>query len=129
MKKYFILATLLFLTACEVPDTAARRAALHLPPAGFIGDAAQGSKLFVAYCSSCHGNSAQGSAQGPPLISKVYRIKHHADLAVHMAVRDGVHQHHWNFGDMEAIPTINPEQTAHVIAYIRIEQSKAGINE
>ena len=129
MKKYFILATLLFLTACEMPDPAARRAALHLPPPGFIGDAAQGSKLFVAYCPSCHGNSAQGSTQGPPLISEVYRSKHHADLAIHMAVRDGVHQHHWNFGDMEAIPTINPEQTAHVIAYIRLEQSKAGINE
>jgi len=128
MKKYFILATLLFLTACEVPDQAARLAALHLPPPGFIGDATQGSKLFVDYCSSCHGNNAHGSNQGPPLISKVYGNKHHADFAVHVAVRDGVRQHHWNFGDMAAIPNITPEQTAHVIAYIRLEQSKAGIN-
>ena len=129
MKKYLVFSFVFFLAACEAPDPEARRAALHLPPPGFKGEAAQGSKLFVTNCSSCHGNSALGTAQGPALINNVYRPAHHADFAVHMAVRDGVRQHHWNFGDMPAIPQITPEETAHVIAYIRQEQSKAEITE
>jgi len=127
MKKYLLLSFAIFLTACEAPDPEASRAALHLPPEGFVGDANQGSALFETNCSSCHGINAQGTEQGPPLVNNVYRTAHHADFAFHMAVRDGVRQHHWGFGDMPAAPQITPEQTAHVIAYIRQEQSKAGI--
>lgn len=127
MKKYLLFSLVIFLTACEAPDPAARHAALHLPPEGFVGDAAQGRALFVTNCSSCHGSNGQGTEQGPPLVDNVYRPAHHADFAFHMAVRDGVRQHHWGFGDMPAVPQITAEQTAHVIAYIRQEQSKAGI--
>lgn len=127
MKKYLLFGFILILTGCEAPDPEARRAALHLPPPGFIGNPVQGSDLYVSNCSSCHGNNGRGTEQGPPLIDKVYRPAHHADFAVHMAVRDGVRQHHWGYGDMPAVPHITPEETAHIIAYIRQEQSKAGI--
>lgn len=126
MKKVFLLGLVIFLAACEAPDPEARRAALHLPPPGFKADAAQGKDLFLANCSACHGNNAKGTEQGPALISKVYRPAHHADFAVHMAVRDGVRAHHWDFGDMPAVPQITPEQTAHVIAYIRQDRQKQG---
>lgn len=127
MKKCLLFSLTIFLTACEAPDPEARRAALHLPPEGFVGDAAQGRALFATNCATCHGINAQGTGQGPALVDKVYRPAHHADFAFHMAVRDGVRQHHWGFGDMPAAPQVTPEQTAHVIAYIRQEQSTAGI--
>lgn len=125
--KPVMVVLVLFLTACEAPDPETRRAALHLPPPGFKGNSTEGRNLFVSNCSSCHGNNAQGTEQGPSLIDNVYRNAHHADFAFHMAVRDGVRQHHWGFGDMPAVPKITAKETAHVIAYIRQEQSKAGI--
>ena len=127
MKKYLLVILIIFLAGCEAPDPEARQAALHLPPPGFKGNPIEGRDLFVSNCSSCHGNYAKGTEQGPPLIDNVYRTAHHADFAFHMAVRDGVRQHHWGFGDMPAAPHISPEDTAHIIAYIRREQSKAGI--
>lgn len=127
MKIFLLFSFILILAGCEAPDPEARRAALHLPPPGFIGNPVQGSDLFVSNCSSCHGNNATGTEQGPPLINNIYRNAHHADYAFHMAVRDGVRQHHWGFGDMPAVPQISAEETAHVISYIRQEQSKAGI--
>ncbi len=131
MKRYLILPTLLFLVACEAPDPAERRAALHLPPPGFQGDPAQGVQLFSSYCQSCHGATGYGSEQGPPLVDKVYRPAHHADFAFHVAVRDGMRQHHWGFGDMPAVADITPEQTEHVIAFIRREllKKEASSNE
>lgn len=122
------LSAVLLLSACGEPlDKDARLAALHLPPENFVGNKVEGAKLFSTSCSSCHGKEALGSQQGPPLIDPIYRKNHHADFAFHMAVRDGVRQHHWSFGDMPPVPAINPKQTAHVIAYIRSEQSKVGI--
>ncbi len=127
MIRFLLLILVLFLVACDVLDPEARRAALHLPPAGFKGNAIQGNKLFDTNCSSCHGGAAAGTTQGPALVHNIYRPSHHADYAIHMAVRDGVRQHHWHFGDMPAIPQITPEEVAHIIAYLRREQSKAGI--
>jgi len=39
------------------------------PAAGEAVDFAQGRRLFVEHCSSCHGLALQGSAQAPPLIN------------------------------------------------------------
>jgi hypothetical protein len=44
-----------------------------------------------------------------------------------LAVRDGVKQHHWHFGNMPPQPEVTPEQTGHVIAYVRGLQRQAGI--
>lgn len=127
MKKRFTLAALLLLAACEAPDPEERRASQHLPPPGFKGEPAQGAALFATYCQACHGAAGTGTDQGPPLVDKVYQTQHHADFAFHMAVRDGVRQHHWAFGDMPAVADITPEQTEHIVAFIRREQLKAGI--
>ena len=129
MKKtaYLTLLLPLLLAACDSVDPEARRQALHLPPPGFKGIATQGEAPYQQYCAVCHGNRGQGSKQGPPLVDGVYRPAHHADLAFHMAVRDGLKQHHWKFGDMAPVPNVTPEDVGHIIAYIRREQQNAGI--
>jgi mono/diheme cytochrome c family protein len=66
-----------------------------LSPAGQAGRAA-----FQRSCASCHGDVAQGTPTGPPLVHAIYRPGHHADEAFELAVRRGVRAHHWRFGDM-----------------------------
>ena len=122
-----ITLLLLTLTACDAVDPEQRRMAMHLPPSGFKGEAAQGEAAYQQNCVSCHGSRGQGSDQGPPLIHKTYRPAHHADLSFHMAAGDGVKQHHWQFGDMPPQPNVTPEEMTHIIAWTRREQRRAGI--
>lgn len=98
-----------------------------LPPVGFKAKSAQGDPLFHQYCARCHGKKAIGSNQGPPLIHKVYESSHHGDLAFYRAANKGVQSHHWKFGNMPPISGVTAEQVAHIIAYVRREQRKAGI--
>lgn len=149
MKPYGIALTLLLslglLTACgEKPDAAAEQAAeptrtqapaepairateFRIPPEGFETDPHRGRQLFVANCAQCHGADALGTDQGPPLIHRIYEPSHHSDLAFYIAMARGVHQHHWEFGDMPPIPAVDGEDAAHIIAWIRQEQRAAGI--
>lgn len=122
-----VLAMSLFLIACDRLSPEERRQALHLPPLGFKGDTRKGLTIFQTNCVACHGPSGSGTVQGPPLVHQVYRSNHHANLSFHLAVRDGVKSHHWNYGDMKPIPEITPEETEHVIAYIRREQRRKGL--
>lgn len=117
----------LVLSACDAMDPEQRRQALHLPPPGFEGDAFKGRDLFNRHCAACHGRGGRGTEQGPPLVDRIYRPGHHADLAFHQAVRDGVKSHHWPYGDMPPVTDITPEETEHVIAYLRRRQRSAGI--
>ena len=49
-------------------------------------------------------------------------------MAFHLAVKNGVKQHHWHFGHMPPVEDLSPEQVEHVIGYVREEQRRAGIN-
>ena len=62
-----------------------------------------GEQLFAVNCAGCHGANAAGSDKGPTLISPIYRPGHHGDAAFQRAVREGVPQHHWFFGDMPPV--------------------------
>lgn len=115
------------LTGCDRPSPEQLRQKQHLPGPDFIADVRRGEQLFHAICSRCHGKDGRGTEQGPPLIDKIYRPSHHADLVFHWAIRDGVKQHHWKFGNMPASPNVGPEQAGHMIAFVRDEQRKAGI--
>ena len=117
----------LITVACDGMDPDERRKAMHLPPEGFNGNTEQGVVLFNQYCTICHGSGGLGTQQGPPLVHQTYKPAHHADFSFHMAVRDGVRSHHWNFDDMKSLPDVTPEATEHIIAYIRREQRKVGI--
>ena len=93
-----------------------------------LSDAARlGAELFAAGCSECHGSTAGGSSQGPPLVDKIYEPGHHADFSFHRAVNQGSPQHHWNFGDMEPVPGLSPEEVDQVICYVRELQYANGI--
>lgn len=119
---------LIALVACNKPDQKEWRARQHLPEPGFIADANKGDPLFHTMCAQCHGAAAKGSHQGPPLVHSIYKSSHHADLAFHWAVRDGVVQHHWKFGNMPPIEGMSPNDVGHIIAYVRSKQREAGIN-
>ena len=123
-----IISIVILTTACDKPDPAAVRQRQHLPAPGFVADAAKGANLFRSTCARCHGDDARGTNQGPPLIHQVYRPGHHADLSFHWAVSRGAKQHHWQFGDMPALKDVSPESVGHIIAWVRAEQRKAGIN-
>jgi hypothetical protein len=45
-----------------------------------------------------------------------------------MAVNKGVRQHHWQFGNMPPITGVSPEEGGHIVAYVREEQRKVGID-
>lgn len=87
-----------------------------------------GKKLFTANCKGCHGNQAQGTRRGPPLVHKIYRPAHHADFGFYRAVSFGVKSHHWQFGNMPPVLGVSPQQVSHIIAYVRQEQRRAGIH-
>ena len=135
---------ILWLTSCsdpatdtDTPPTAkphvqtapppAPRTEFRIPAEGFETDTAEGQALFVAHCAVCHGTEALGTDRGPPLIHRVYEPSHHSDLAFYRAIALGVHQHHWQFGDMPPVPAVSGEDAAHIIAWIRQRQRAAGI--
>ena len=89
--------------------------------------AGQGAELFAANCSECHGATAGGTSQGPPLVDKIYEPGHHADFSFVRAVDLGSPQHHWSFGDMEPVPGLSPEDVNKIICYVRELQYANGI--
>ena len=97
------------------------------PSAGLTPDPAAGKRLFAAACAQCHGADLRGTKEGPSLVHRIYEPAHHGDIAFQIAVRYGSRQHHWGFGDMKPVPGLSPDGVAHITAYVRAEQRKAGI--
>lgn len=97
------------------------------PSPGLMPNPAAGKRLFAQSCAQCHGADLRGSKQGPPLLHRIYEPSHHGDIAFQIAVKHGTRQHHWSFGDMKPVPGLTPDDVAHVTAYVRAEQRKAGI--
>lgn len=86
-----------------------------------------GKPVFDSSCASCHGGTAEGTKQGPPLVHKTYNPGHHADEAFTRAVRNGVTQHHWRFGDMPKRPEVRDTEIPNIIRYVRELQEANGI--
>ncbi|NCF11647.1 MAG: c-type cytochrome [Gammaproteobacteria bacterium] len=122
-----LLASSALLAACGQGSDTERLARLGLPPASYQADAGRGAEVYSAKCRDCHGPAARGSDKGPPLVHGYYVASHHADLAFYRAVKQGVVQHHWEFGDMPAQPDVAPERVADIIAYVRGLQAKQGL--
>lgn len=97
------------------------------PAAGLMPNPAAGKNLYAATCTQCHGADLRGTTQGPPLLHRIYEPSHHGDVAFQIAVKYGSRQHHWNFGDMKPVPGVSPDDVAHITAYVRAEQRRAGI--
>jgi mono/diheme cytochrome c family protein len=86
-----------------------------------------GEAKFKANCARCHGEGAAGTAQGPPLVHKIYEPNHHGDAAFLRAALNGVRAHHWRFGDMPRVEGVTPEDVAQIVQYVRWLQREAGI--
>ena len=87
-----------------------------------------GEERFNNFCSRCHGVHARGTANGPPLVHKIYEPSHHADFAFQRAAAQGVRAHHWKFGNMPKIADATPDDVTLIIQYVRWLQREAGIN-
>lgn len=98
-----------------------------LPQPATSTDVAAGQAAFERTCAACHGPGARGTDQGPPLVDKVYEPSHHGDASFLLAVRNGVPQHHWSFGDMPPQPSVTEAEVAAITAYVRSLQRAAGI--
>jgi mono/diheme cytochrome c family protein len=108
-------AVLLALRLSQPADDVKR--AVRMPA---LSDPGRNGKVaFDANCAQCHGPNASGSDNGPPLIHRVYHPGHHSDAAFARAVKSGVPQHHWRFGDMPPQPTVSDEQVAAIVRFVR----------
>jgi len=105
----------------QAETSTASTAAINTP------DPVRGALLFAANCAACHGQEGIGSNQGPPLIHRIYEPSHHDDFSFYRAVSSGSPQHHWQFGDMPPVPAVRIEDIGHIIAYVRQQQRRAGI--
>ena len=114
---------LLFATAIAQAQTLP----LPQPSAGLMPNPAQGKRLFEQHCASCHGMGLNGSDKGPPFLHPVYEPSHHGDASFQAAVRYGSRAHHWKFGDMCPVPGVSADDVAHITAYVRQQQQRAGI--
>lgn len=83
--------------------------------------------MYEQHCASCHGSNLLGTQQGPPLTHRIYEPSHHSDAAFQLAVASGVGAHHWKFGDMPPVRGLDPDQVAHITAYVRMHQRRTGI--
>ena len=107
-------------------DAAARGPVVDV--AALTADAQRGRLAFNARCADCHGADALGGAGGPPLIHKIYEPSHHGDGAFYNAVRNGVAQHHWDFGHMPPQRGVTQAEVALIVTYVRQAQRQNGIN-
>lgn len=87
----------------------------------------RGEVLFNQRCAVCHGRNAAGSAQGPPLVHRIYEPGHHSDMSFLLAVRRGVRAHHWRFGNMAPVPGLSEAEVKDIIGYVRALQRAKGI--
>ena len=103
------------------------RAQEIVAPQQLSAAASLGKKSFDDNCAQCHGVNLGGTEKGPPLVHDYYNPGHHADGAFYIAVRNGVKQHHWRFGNMPAQPQVTEDQTRMIISYVREVQEANGI--
>lgn len=98
-------------------------------PSSAGASVAEGKELYEETCATCHGSDLKGTTSGPPFLDPIYAPNHHSDEAFYAAAANGVQPHHWQFGPMPAQPSVDTEDVAAIIAFVRSEQKKAGITE
>ena len=89
--------------------------------------ASKGQVVFNSNCASCHGVNAAGGSGGPPLIHTIYNPGHHGNKAFVSAVRNGVNQHHWTFGNMPPQRQVAFGDMVFLMKFIREVQEQNGI--
>ena len=96
-------------------------------PQNFSEEVKAGEGLFNKNCSACHGKSAAGSQNGPPLVHGLYETNHHGNEAFYRAAKQGVQAHHWKFGNMPPVKGVTRDDVKPIIEYVRSLQRANGI--
>ena len=120
-----VLALTFVLSACGGDDPVAAPPESVVP----LTADADGASVYQARCASCHGEDLRGTDKGPSQLSIVYEPNHHGDESYRSAIRNGVAQHHWGFGNMPAVEDITDDQIERVITYIRTQQQELGFEQ
>ena len=95
---------------------------------GTLSDRAQlGQTVFNNNCAACHGQNAAGTRQGPPLIHNLYNPGHHGNDAFYSAIKKGVRQHHWPYGNMPPQKQVGFFEMSALLVFIRELQEQNGI--
>lgn len=123
----FAQVALLAALALIGQQAVAQTMAVPQPTHGLMPNPGAGKGLYEKKCASCHGADLKGTKVGPPLLHQYYVPSHHSDVSFQIAVKNGVPAHHWQFGDMPAVPNLSPDDVAHITAYIRAQQRRVGI--
>jgi len=116
----------LFITRAQTKTENSILTTVNVPELSF--QAATGKKAYDTNCATCHGSNGAGSEQGPPLLHNIYNPGHHSDASFYRAVKLGVRSHHWNFGNMQALPNVSEAQVRFIIRYVRELQLANGIS-
>ena len=121
-------ACLILITGCATSDEPTEVAPTTPVVAATNAPAVyDGEDSFQNRCAVCHGQLAEGTQTGPPLVNRLYEIGHHPNFSFHNAVNKGVTSHHWNFGDMPPIPNVDPAEIDAIICHVRDLQRAEGI--
>lgn len=90
---------------------------------------ATGQALFDNNCATCHGKNAAGQdGVAPPLVHMIYEPGHHADISFQRAAKLGVRAHHWPFGNMPPVESVDEASVSKIISYVRALQRANGIH-
>lgn len=132
LPKYLTLAVLAaglgtFVWQLQAPSETSKGPTVDVKVPALSMLAIDGETAFDANCATCHGLNAGGTDKGPPLVHDIYNPGHHADGAFFLAVKLGVRQHHWPYGDMLPQRHVTEPQVAAIVQYIRELQVANGI--
>lgn len=130
IRKHLLVSTVLTLSALITPGTAVAEdfnGHVNVQVKTLSAAAKAGQQVFNDNCSSCHGLNGAGTLQGPPLIHDIYNPGHHSNKAFYSAVRKGVSQHHWPYGNMPPQQQVGFSEMNALIKFIREVQQQNGI--
>lgn len=83
----------------------------------------RGEAIYAANCAQCHGGDLIGSDRGPSLLDPMYGTDQLTDVEFADAVRNGVEQRLWDFGDMPGNGSYTDAQVAAILTFVRAQQA------
>lgn len=87
----------------------------------------RGAAVYRANCSACHGDDLRGASTGPSLLLTIYGPEELPDEAIRDAVRNGVSEERFEFGEMPANGALGDERIDLIIDHIRDVQAAEGL--
>lgn len=80
--------------------------------------AVAGMRLYVSHCEDCHGRNGVGTEKGPSLHYEIYHAPNLGQVAFHTAVKHGVQESRWEYGDMPK-SNLSFNEIEQVARYVR----------